>query len=195
MRVFLADLARYAHGSPTTHRAATLRWRPALRAVLVERATWAVAEFRLRQWVDTLPWLVRWPGKVITYGTRVTIETLTGVCLPTAARIGPGFVVSHTGPVVMHADTVAGEDFTLHPQTTIGTHDGGVPRFGDRVFVGPGARVLGRITVADDALIGANAVVMVDVPANHVAVGVPATTSPNTRPPWLSRTVHGAPDD
>jgi serine O-acetyltransferase len=52
------------------------------------------------------------------------------------------------------------------------------PELGDDVYVGAGARILGEITVGDRAQIGANAVVLKDVPADHVAIGVPATIRP-----------------
>jgi len=54
----------------------------------------------------------------------------------------------------------------------------GAPRLGDRVDIGAGAKILGAITIGDDASIGANAVVLTDVPANHIAVGVPARILP-----------------
>jgi len=51
---------------------------------------------------------------------------------------------------------------------------GGVPMIGNNVYIGGGARLLGRIRIGDNAIIGANAVVLTDVPANATAVGVPA---------------------
>jgi serine O-acetyltransferase len=50
----------------------------------------------------------------------------------------------------------------------------GTPTIGDRVFLGAGCKVLGGVTVQDGAAIGANAVVLTDVPQNAVMVGVPA---------------------
>jgi len=59
--------------------------------------------------------------------------------------------------------------------------DADFPILGDEVYVGAGARILGAITIGDRAQIGANAVVLKDVPADHVAVGVPATVRPARR--------------
>ncbi len=56
----------------------------------------------------------------------------------------------------------------------IGGH-GGAPRVGHRVLIGAGAKLIGKIKVGDDCVIGANAVVHTSVPARHLAVGVPAT--------------------
>ena len=60
-------------------------------------------------------------------------------------------------------------------QVTIGQlSDGAVPIIGNGVYIGAGAKVLGGITVGDNAKIGANAVVLINVPAGKTAVGVPA---------------------
>jgi serine O-acetyltransferase len=54
----------------------------------------------------------------------------------------------------------------------------GSPRIGNRVDIGAGAKILGPITIGDDATIGANAVVLQDVPPNSIAIGIPARTIP-----------------
>jgi serine O-acetyltransferase len=51
----------------------------------------------------------------------------------------------------------------------------GTPRIGNRVLIGAGAKLIGEIEIGDDCVIGANAVVRTSVPAQHLAVGVPAT--------------------
>ena len=123
--------------------------------------------------------------KPVTWVTRHLIELGTGICLPTSAKIGPGFAINHHGPIIVHGDFQAGENFTLSHQTTVGALHDGVPTAGDCVFIGPGARVLGAIQLGDRAMIGANAVVTSDVPADHVAVGVPARARPDSGEPWL----------
>ena len=85
--------------------------------------------------------------------------------------------IDHATGVVIGETTVVGEDVTIYQGVTLGgtslrpgkRH----PTVGDRVVVGAGAKVLGAITVGDDARIGANAVVVRDVPAGTVVVGVP----------------------
>jgi serine O-acetyltransferase len=70
-----------------------------------------------------------------------------------------------------------GERCSLSQGVTIGVLGGpreGVPRIGNDVYIGAGAKVLGDITIGDGAIIGANAVVLSDVPAGATAVGVPA---------------------
>ena len=76
----------------------------------------------------------------------------------------------------MVADVI-GENVTVISAVTFGTrNDARWPTIGDRVFVGVGARVLGGITVGDDASIGANSVVLDDVASGTVVVGAPART-------------------
>jgi serine O-acetyltransferase len=71
-----------------------------------------------------------------------------------------------------------GEYCNLSQGVTIGVggrgENSGCPKLGDRVFIGPGAKILGSISIGNDVAIGANAVVTKDLPDNAVAVGVPA---------------------
>jgi serine O-acetyltransferase len=71
-----------------------------------------------------------------------------------------------------------GECCNLSQGVTIGQagrgHERHVPIIGDRVYIGPGAKLFGRITIGNDVAIGANAVVTKDIPDNAVSVGVPA---------------------
>lgn len=182
--IFASDLARYVQ-LDSTHLAAQPTKLEILRVLLTERATWAVGEYRARQWAARRGGPIAMLGKLVGYFTKHAVEIVTGIYLPTSAQFGPGLVIAHFGPTIINGGTVAGHDFTINPQTTIGSHNGGVPTFGDRVFVGPGARILGNVTIGDEAFIGANAVVMKDVPAGHTAAGVPAQNRPNKGQHWL----------
>src|SRR5882724_9156099 len=102
---------------------------------------------------------------------------LAGVSLPAHARIGEGLYISHFGNIIVHPDTIMGERCSLSQGVTIGVLGGdgpGVPRIGSDVYIGAGAKILGPVTIGDGAIIGANAVVIDDVPAGATAVGVPA---------------------
>ncbi len=83
-------------------------------------------------------------------------------------------------PVVIDGFTEIGPGALIAPFVTIGLRQGNFegPVIGKRVSVGTGARILGHIHVGDRAEIGANAVVIADVPAGAVATGVPATVRP-----------------
>ena len=92
------------------------------------------------------------------------------------ARIGARLSLPHPNGVVMHADAIIGDDCMIMQQVTIGQlASGGAPRLGNRIYVGAGAKILGAITIGDGARIGANSVVLIDVPAGATAVGVPAS--------------------
>jgi serine O-acetyltransferase len=74
-----------------------------------------------------------------------------------------------------------GDDVVIRNGVTIGlkrTHQPGAPVIGNRVDIGTGAKILGAITIGDDVVIGANAVVLQDIPAHCLAVGVPAVIKP-----------------
>ncbi len=102
---------------------------------------------------------------------------LLGAELPCEAVIGRRFVIEHIGGIVVSGDAVFGDDCTMRNGVTVGLrHKGlrGSPRIGNRVDIGAGAKLLGPIYIGDDTAIGANAVVICDVPENSIAVGIPA---------------------
>jgi serine O-acetyltransferase len=105
------------------------------------------------------------------------VQVFTGISISPGAKIGPGLHINHFGGTIIGYDVVMGSNCNISHGVTIGIAGRttrGMPHIGDRVFVGPGAKVLGKITVGDDAAIGANAVVIKAVPPRAVAVGVPA---------------------
>lgn len=91
------------------------------------------------------------------------------------ARISFDLKLPHPNGVVIHGDAVIGTGCMLMQQVTIGMiGDDEVPVIGNNVYIGAGAKVLGRVVVGDGARIGANAVVLIDVPPNCTAIGIPA---------------------
>ncbi|MEX0787037.1 MAG: DapH/DapD/GlmU-related protein [Dehalococcoidia bacterium] len=105
--------------------------------------------------------------------------------------IGPRLVIAH-GQVVIDGRVNIGADCVLSPWVTIGLSgsrrygfDKRGPIIGDRVFVGTGAKVLGPITIGDDVRIGANAVVIEDVPSGATVVGAPARVVHERPPAWI----------
>lgn len=101
-----------------------------------------------------------------------------GISIPYNARIGPGLYIGHYGGIVVSDQVEMGRDCNINHGVTIGVKFGGkspgVPRIGDRVYLGPGATVIGGILVGDDSAIGANSVVVSPVPDRGVVAGVPA---------------------
>lgn len=102
---------------------------------------------------------------------------LTGIEIHPAAKIGRRVFIDHGMGVVIGETAVVGDDVTLYHGVTLGgtslekkkRH----PTVGDRVTIGAGAKILGDITIGSDSRIGANAVVVKDVPPNSVVVGIP----------------------
>ena len=91
------------------------------------------------------------------------------------AKLGKRLMIPHPNGVVIHEDAVIGDDCMIMQQVTVGMIDEGeVPVIGNRVYIGAGAKIIGKLTVGDGARIGANAVVVNDVPSNATAVGIPA---------------------
>ena len=130
-----------------------------LRATLLFRLSHAL-------WRSRVPAL---PGMV----ARLNL-TLHGLDIPPSVEIGPGLYIPHPVGTVVMAKRV-GANVSLISGITIGMRATPVfPVIGDDVFIGAGARILGGITVGAGASIGANAVVLKDVPPGATAVGVPA---------------------
>jgi serine O-acetyltransferase len=103
---------------------------------------------------------------------------LFGLDIPPNIPIGPGLYIPHPLGNVVMAERI-GSRVTLVSNVTIGMRRELVfPIIGDDVYVGAGARVLGPIRVGNNVSIGANAVVLKDVPDNSTAVGVPAQIRP-----------------
>ena len=103
----------------------------------------------------------------IKYGIAVSYKT----------RVDSGFFIGHIGGIVVNRDTVIGRNCNISHQVTLGVsrrgERQGCPVIGDNVYIGPGAKIIGRVVVGDNAAIGANCVVTMDVPENGVVVGIP----------------------
>lgn len=122
--------------------------------------------------------LIRWPLGIIHLIFAKIGEMLFGVTIGVSAKIGQRLTIEHSGAIVIHGNAVLGDDCIVRQGVTIGNRrlDAPLeaPKIGNRVNIGAGAKILGGITIGDDAVIGANAVVLIDVPAGALAVGVPA---------------------
>jgi serine O-acetyltransferase len=90
------------------------------------------------------------------------------------ADFGPEFVLIHSQGVVINGNVRGGRRVFVEHQVTIGAEKYQTPVLGDDVFIGAGAKIIGPVRVGNGARIGANAVVVRDVPANATVGGVPA---------------------
>lgn len=127
--------------------------------------------YRLARWlhlrrVPLLPWLLRALNRIVF-----------GVVLPPSAQIGKDVLLSYQGlGIVIHRRAVIGDRVVVGTGVTIGGRSGHaqVPVIEDDVLIGTGAKVLGPVRIGRGASIGANAVVLDDVPPHGIAVGIPA---------------------
>lgn len=146
-----------------------------------------MAVYRFGRWRYSISarWL-RVPFSAIYKLLKTFSEILTGIDLPCEAIVGRRFRIDHFGGIVISGDAVFGDDCVVRNGVTVGLrHTGhrGSPMIGNRVDIGAGAKVLGPIRIGDDVAIGANAVVITDVPANSIAVGIPARVAPRKSRP------------
>ena len=107
---------------------------------------------------------------------------MTGIEIHPGAHIGKRFFIDHGMGIVIGETAEVGDDVTLFHGVTLGGtgKDQGKrhPTIGNNVVIGTGAKILGPIHVGDHAKVGANAVVLKDVPSRHSAVGIPAVPVP-----------------
>lgn len=101
-----------------------------------------------------------------------------GIQIPVSCKIGEGFFIGHWGTIVINSGVNIGKNVNISQGVTIGQLNRGkrmgCPIVGNEVYIGPGAKVLGNITIGNNVAIGANAVVLEDVPDNACVAGVPA---------------------
>jgi len=100
-----------------------------------------------------------------------------GISIPYITKIGSGFVIGHFGGIVVSDRAVIGKNCTISHGVTVGKanrgKNKGYPTIGDNVYIGPGAKIIGKVKVGDNVAIGANCVVTKDVPDNAVVAGIP----------------------
>lgn len=112
-------------------------------------------------------------------------QVFFGIYIGSHARIGRRLTIEHFGCIVIHNNAVIGDDVIIRQGVTIGNRllnaPLDAPTIGNRVSIGAGAKILGAVKVGDDVQIGANAVVITDVPDNCIAVGVPAVIKPRNK--------------
>jgi serine O-acetyltransferase len=102
------------------------------------------------------------------------IQTRYAISIPLNV-VDEGFEIVHLGSVIINGKAHIGKNCKVHPGVVVGANHDKAPVIGDKVYIGPGAKVFGDITIADGVQIGANAVVNKSCEKNNaVLVGVPA---------------------
>jgi len=137
----------------------------------------AMAVFRFGHRLLGLPLLLRIVLDPVYLVANALVKMAWGIEIPRAAMIGPGLYIGHFGGIIVSSAAVIGENCNISHGVTIGAagtrQRGGVPRIGNNVYIGPGAKVFGRITIGNNVKIGANCVVHKDVPENAVVALTP----------------------
>ncbi|MEZ4500744.1 MAG: serine O-acetyltransferase [Thermomicrobiales bacterium] len=114
------------------------------------------------------------PARIISHLSRF----LTGIEIHPGAQIGKRFFIDHGMGVVIGETSIIGDDVMLYQGVTLGgtgkARGKRHPTLGNGVIVGVGAKILGDVTIGDNARIGGGAVVLRDIPADTTAVGIPA---------------------
>ena len=151
----------------------------AQREGLLSLGFWALLVYRFGHARYRLgPRWLRLPWTILYLFLNKFVEICCGMTIGGNARIGRRFVIEHQGAIVIHGASVIGDDCIIRQGVTLGNRHldrpNDAPVLGNRVNVGAGAKILGAVCIGDDASIGANAVVLQDVPAGALAVGVPA---------------------
>ncbi|WP_082890472.1 serine O-acetyltransferase [Halotalea alkalilenta] len=118
-------------------------------------------------------------AKFLTTYILKKLQRTYGVYISSKADIGAGLILPHPNGVVIGEKVIIGKNCTIYQQVTLGggkvgdQSSGNYPVIGDNVTIYAGAKVLGSIKIGDNVIIGANAVIIKDVPSKAVAVGVP----------------------
>lgn len=159
-----ADLKRYKGSASLKSGLAAYLRIPGFRFMFWHRIAHHCRGRKLMYW---FPWMVL---------TRLKYKY--GYDIPAETCIEPGFYIGHFGGIVISAGATIGRNCNISQGVTIGFNPRGkrkgFPVVGNEVYLGPGAKIIGGITIGDNVAIGANAVVIDDIPANSVAAGNPA---------------------
>jgi serine O-acetyltransferase len=143
---------------------------------------WAMLVYRFGRWRYTIPTRpLRLP---FSFSYRIMfklVQVMTGIELPCEVTVGKNFVIDHFGGIVISGFTRFGDNCRIRTGVVVGlarVDEPCAPVFGNNVDVGAGAKVLGPIVIGDNVLIGANAVVVRDVPPDSVVTGIPGRVRP-----------------
>ncbi|NEQ07891.1 MAG: serine acetyltransferase [Moorea sp. SIO1G6] len=144
--------------------------KPGFRAVAVQRfGVWRM---------NIEPKLLRAPFSILYRALYRKVRNTYGIELPYTVKLGRRVIIEHQSGIVIHGDCTIGDDTILRQGVTLGNRyldrPLDAPILGKSVNVGAGAKIFGKVTIGNGANIGANAVVLSDVPAGATVVGIPA---------------------
>ena len=136
---------------------------PCVQAIINHRINHFLYKIKLKS-------LARFLSQVSRFFTQIEIHP--------GAVIGKNLLIDHGCGVVIGETAIVGDNCTIYQGVTLGGtgKESGKrhPTIGNNVFIGSGAKILGNINIGDNVKIGANSVVLKDIPPNSTAVGIPA---------------------
>jgi GT2 family glycosyltransferase/serine acetyltransferase len=139
---------------------------------------WVMQVYRFGRWRYTInSTLLRKPWSLLYKFLYKMIQILTGIEFPCEVPVGRDFRIDHFGDIIVSGFAAFGDNCVIRNGVTVGLKredDPCAPQFGNKVNIGTGAKVLGRITIGNNVDIGANTVLLQDVPDDYLAVGTPA---------------------
>jgi serine O-acetyltransferase len=153
--------------------------RGAVTTIFLTQGFWASCVYRsCHAFVEWLPdGAPRVAGKMLAAILQKLVEIVTGICLPRDAQIGGGLYLPSFGGIILGRGSI-GENCTIEQNVTLGVagrgDERGAPTVGNRVFIGAGAMIVGKIMIGDDAYIFPGSVVTRSVPPRAAVMGYPA---------------------
>ncbi|MGC3895543.1 serine O-acetyltransferase [Pseudomonas urmiensis] len=159
------DLSRYSNNG---------RWLYSLKIILVSHSFHLVLIYRVGVFLSRIPFIGSFLRVMIEYFMRIVFASDISL----RSRIGAGLVIMHGHDIVIGSQVVIGRNCKILNGVTLGNKDTEAsvnqqPVLGDNVIVGSGAKILGAIKLGDNVKVGANTVVLIDVPPGSTIVGVP----------------------
>jgi serine O-acetyltransferase len=139
----------------------------------------ALAAYRLGVWVKSIRWrLLRGPVRLLHRFLSFFVRNFYGIELQPTTVVGRRLEIAHQHGIVIHPRAVIGDDCLLRQGVSLGGLRPGpvsrAPTLGNRVEVGAGAMIIGRIRIGDDVVIGPNAVVTTHVPPGSIVASPPS---------------------
>ncbi len=148
--------------------------------VLTQQGLWALFVYRIfnKVYRSKTPQLLKRLILIIGVIFQKWIEIVAGISLPYSVSLGKSCYIGHFGNVIFNANAIVGNDCNISQGVTIGVsgtdENRGVPIIGNHVYIGANAVIAGKLKVGDDVLVGANSLVVSDVPNHCTILGVPA---------------------
>lgn len=163
-----SDLYRYTEDTNLLSFIKTYIFRGSFRYIFWVRINSAVVHSTLFKYtLFPITWLI-WSRYSYKYGISIPYKT----------KIGYGLKVNHFSGIIINSNSTIGDNVTICQGVTIGNNeimnDVKSPIIQDCVYIAPGAKIIGNIVIGDNAIVGANSVVVKDIPSKKIVGGIPA---------------------